>query len=123
MVHVFQGIFTYEVTLFYGEQAEYEIYRDGEQGQPVASGTLTAHVTKDPAKRTGDASCQIPEDPVCSVPEQEAGEIDSRTGVMTRYQTINRLLAMEEAQDGELGKYMMEYGKKLELLERLFRLL
>lgn len=108
MLHVFQGIFTYKVTLFYGEQAEYEIYRDGEQGPAVASGTLTAHV---------------PDEAAGPVPEEDAKEVDLDAGVMSRYQTINRLLAREEAQDEELGNYMMEYGKKLELLDRLFRLL
>ena len=29
MIHVFKGIFIYEVTLFYGERAEYDIYEDG----------------------------------------------------------------------------------------------
>ncbi len=106
MVHVFQGIFTYEVTLFYGEQAEYEIYRDKEQKQAAASGTLTVDISD-----------------TAALTERNAEKADAGGGVMTRYQAINRLLAAAEAQDAELERQMLEYGKRLELSDRLFRLL
>ena len=108
MVHVFLGIFAYEVTLFYGEQAEYEIYREAEPEAPVASGTLTAEIS---------GGTEI------SSPETEGKEEAAEGGTVTRYQAINRLLAKAETQDEGLGNDMMAYGKRLELLERLFRLL
>ena len=108
MLHVFLGIFTYEVTLFYGEQAEYEIYKESEPETPVASGTLTAELSGGTAFS----------------PTRTDGKEDAAEGGMaTRYQAINELLAKAEAQDEELGNGMMAYGKRLELLERLFRLL
>ena len=106
MVHVFQGIFTYEVTLFYGEQAEYEIYRDKEQKQAAASGTLTVDISD-----------------TAALTDPNAEKADAGGGVMTRYQAINRLLAAAEAQAAELERQMLEYGKRLELSDRLFRLL
>lgn len=108
MIHVFQGIFTYEVTLFYGEQAEYEIYKEPENEQAIASGALTAEIScgAEPSSQETDG-------------KEEAAE----GGIITRYQAINRLLEQAEAEDGALGSSMMAYGKKVELLERLFRLL
>lgn len=96
MIHVFKGIFIYEVTLFYGERAEYDIYEDGNQ-EAAASGILTV-------------------DPAC-----EEEDRNGQTG--SRYQALNRMLVMAQENDDSLSRAMLDYGKKEEMIGRVFRLL
>ena len=43
--------------------------------------------------------------------------------VVTRYQSINELLIKAEAQAEDFEEAMMSYGKKLDLLDRLLKIL
>ena len=96
MIHLFKGIFIYEVSLFYGERAEYDIYEDGNQ-EAAASGILTV-------------------DPAC-----EEEDRNGQTG--SRYQALNRMLVMAQENDDSLSRAMLDYGKKEEMIGRVFRLL
>ena len=97
MIHMMKGIFIYEVILFYGEKAEYDIYENGKE-ETAVSGMIMADAGGAEQERDGSA-------------------------VLSRYQALNEMLEMEAAREPELSQAMIDYGKKGELTQRLFHLM